>query len=373
MGGPLEEDLIDQIYECAFVPELWPSVLGRLGEIATARSSWMSVVSGDTSRFVGSNKAIEAAAIPLLKSGEVARSERLKRLVAARHPGFLREIDFYSPEELDADPLYQKYIFPIGLGYAAATLIATPTKDRLLVSLERERARGPVEPEAIRRLNSLRPHIARSLMTAARLRLERVEAAGAALAALGLPAVMLDGRGRALTANGLAETLVGTLRWKVRDQVAFADRAADRLLARGHRPSRHAGPPGRSNLSCPKRRDGFDTDRSFRAGAPVRAGRLLALRRRAHPHAGRGRARGAGRTPSVPVRSELLRNRGSPEAWPKASRSKRSPAARASAGTRRKSICGGSCRRRGAAARPNWQSLLGGLRPLGRSGAPAPQ
>jgi DNA-binding CsgD family transcriptional regulator len=190
----------------------------------------MSVVSGDTSRFVGSNKAIEAAAIPLLKSGEVARSERLKRLVAARHPGFLREIDFYSPEELDADPLYQKYIFPIGLGYAAATLIATPTKDRLLVSLERERARGPVEPEAIRRLDSLRPHIARSLMTAARLRLERVEAAGAALAALGLPALMLDGRGRVLTANGLAERLVGTLRWKARDQVVFADRGADKLL-----------------------------------------------------------------------------------------------------------------------------------------------
>jgi DNA-binding CsgD family transcriptional regulator len=67
-------------------------------------------------------------------------------------------------------------------------------------------------------------------MTAARLRLERVEAASAALAALGLPAVMLDGKGRVLSASGLAETLAGTLRWKARDEVAFSDRAADKQL-----------------------------------------------------------------------------------------------------------------------------------------------
>jgi DNA-binding CsgD family transcriptional regulator len=226
----LDDALIDRIYESAFAPESWPSVLGQLGEIATARSGWMFVVNDEQSRFVGSNKAIEAAATPLLQSGEVARSQRLARLVAARHPGFLREIDFYTTKELHADPFYQKYIFPTGLGSAAATVIATPTNDRLVVALEREYARGPVELEAIQRLDSLRPHIARSLMTAARLRLERVEAASVALAALGLPAVMLDAKGRALVANGLAQTLAGTLRWKARDEVAFSDRAADKQL-----------------------------------------------------------------------------------------------------------------------------------------------
>ena len=125
---------------------------------------------------------------------------------------------------------YQKYIFPIGLGHAAGTVIATPTNDRLVVVLERERVRGPVEPEAIARLDSLRPHIARSLMTSARLRLERTEAASAALAALGLPAIMLDGKGRVLSANGLAQALDRALNWKARDEVAFAARAADAQL-----------------------------------------------------------------------------------------------------------------------------------------------
>ena len=221
--------MIDRIYECAFAPRSWPGVLGELGAIATARSSWLFVADDERPRMIGSNSAIEAAATPLLQSGEVQRSQRMARLAAARHPGFLREVDIYTPDELQADPFYQEYIFPIGLGSAAATLIATPARERLVVAFEREYARGAVEPEAIGRLDSLRPHIARSLMTAARLRLERVEAASAALQALGLPAVMLDGRGRALAANPLAETL-GIVRWKARDEIAFADRAADSLL-----------------------------------------------------------------------------------------------------------------------------------------------
>ena len=249
----LEDGLIDQIYECAFAPEMWPGVLRKLGEIATARSSWMFVADGEQARMVGSNKFIEAAATPLLRSGEVARSQRLARLVAARHPGFLREVDLYTPEELQADPFYQKYIFPIGLGSAAATLIATPMKDRLVVVLEREYARGPVEPEAIGRLDSLRPHIARSLMTSARLRLERVEAASAALAALGLPAIMLNSGGRVLSANALADSLAGVLHWKARDLVGLADLAADAQLREALSLFESTGPPRRPHLPRPKR------------------------------------------------------------------------------------------------------------------------
>ncbi len=233
--SPMDEDLIDRIHECAFVPELWPQVLGELAAIALGRSGWMFVASDDQRRFVGSNERIAKAVPPLLESGEVFRSQRLAKLIRARHPGFLREVDLYTEDELEVDPFYQKYIFPLGLfplglGYAAATLIVTPTRERLVVSLERERARGPVETEAIGRLDALRPDLARSLMTAARLRIARAAAASATLESLGLPALMLDGNGRVLAANALMESLVGAVRWRTRDGVAFADRAADRLL-----------------------------------------------------------------------------------------------------------------------------------------------
>lgn len=226
----VDDELIDQIYECAFVPELWPRLIARLAEIAAARSGWMFVLNDERFRCVGSNPALVAAGQMLLQNGEIARSERLARLVGARHPGFLRGIDIYTPEELEADPFYRNYLFPRGLGSDAGTVVATLTGERLVMSLEREYALGPVEPEAIDRLDSLRPHIARSLVTAARLRLERIEAASAALTALGLPAILLDAQGRVLSANALAEALTGTLRWKARDEVAFFDRAADGLL-----------------------------------------------------------------------------------------------------------------------------------------------
>jgi hypothetical protein len=34
----MDSQLIDRIYQCSFVPELWPGVLGELAELATARA-----------------------------------------------------------------------------------------------------------------------------------------------------------------------------------------------------------------------------------------------------------------------------------------------------------------------------------------------
>ena len=225
-----DEALIDEIYESAFVPELWRTVLRRLGGFANTRAAWIFVMDNERGRFVGSTRLVDQAVMPPLKSGELASSERLRRLIAARHPGFLREADLYAEEEMEKDVFYQKYIFPLGLGSGAGTLIATPTKERLVITVERQRMDGPFEPEIIRRLDRLRPHLARSLMTASRLHLERVEATATALAALGLPALMLNGDGRVLAANALMESLPGGIHWKAHDRIGLSDRAAEQFL-----------------------------------------------------------------------------------------------------------------------------------------------
>jgi hypothetical protein len=84
----------------------------------------MFVVNDDRYRFVGSTRLVDEAVAPLLRSGEIVASERLRRLIVARHPGFIREVDLYTKVELEKDIFYQKYIFPLGLGSAATTLIA---------------------------------------------------------------------------------------------------------------------------------------------------------------------------------------------------------------------------------------------------------
>jgi DNA-binding CsgD family transcriptional regulator len=50
------------------------------------------------------------------------------------------------------------------------------------------------------------------------------------LAALGIPALVLDAAGRVLAANPLIEALSGRLHWRGRDRISLADPAADALF-----------------------------------------------------------------------------------------------------------------------------------------------
>src|SRR5262249_37386050 len=161
---------------------------------------WLFIAEGDGYRLSVSNEIVRPVIEPLVRDGTVARSQRFAKLIAAHHPGFLREVDIYTDDEMRSDPLYREHSYPRGLGHAAATsgghaaatTCGLPTHDRILISLEREKARGPVEPDAVEKLDALRSHIARSALAAARLQLERARAASATLAALGLPALVLD-------------------------------------------------------------------------------------------------------------------------------------------------------------------------------------
>jgi DNA-binding CsgD family transcriptional regulator len=226
----MEPDLVDRIYESAFAPEFWSSTLHQLGKLAGARFGWMFVAGSATPQFVASNALLEDAIAPVLASGAADASQRLKKLFAARHAGFLREIDLYTEEELREDPFYQEYLYPFGIGYAAATAVTMPTGERLVVTLERDLAHGPVESSNLAQLDTLRPHLARALLLAARLRLQVARAAGETLAALGLPALVLDERGKTLAANALIEGLANFVVWRSSDRVALIDRSADQLL-----------------------------------------------------------------------------------------------------------------------------------------------
>jgi DNA-binding CsgD family transcriptional regulator len=226
----MDPQLIDLIYESSFVPELWPRVLAELAKIATARVGFLFLSNGENHHFASSTEIGAKAVAPLVANGVIARSERFSRLVAARHSGFLIDSDLYIDEEKDADPFYRDLLYPRGLGYAAATTAPLPTGDRFVLALEREYTRGPVESAAIGRLNELRPHIARSALMAARLQLERAQAASEALARVRLPALVLNERGKVLAANHLIEALTGYVRWQALDRVSLKDRAADQLL-----------------------------------------------------------------------------------------------------------------------------------------------
>jgi hypothetical protein len=68
------------------------------------------------------------------------------------------------------------------------------------------------------------------MLLSARLQLERARVASETLAALGLPTLVLDEKGKVLAANHLIEALAGYVRWRAQDRVSLKDRAADQLL-----------------------------------------------------------------------------------------------------------------------------------------------
>lgn len=231
LAGPMTPDLIDRIYECAFAPEQWPNVFDDLARLADARGGFLFTANDGVRNWTAS-ESLRAGMQRFIDGNYFYRSARVSLALAARHAGFLREYDVYTDEMLEADPLYRELLWPAGLGWCAALTIPAPTGDVLFISLERERAKGPVHSSVVQTLDGLRPHLARSALMSARLQLERAHVASETLALLGLPALVFDERGAVLAANPLIEALTAAVRWRARDQISLADPHADAVFLR---------------------------------------------------------------------------------------------------------------------------------------------
>lgn len=225
----MSETLVDRIYECAFAPEHWPGVLDELAKIADAQGGFLFTANRQVINWT-STASLQAGMQVFVAGDFNTRSSRASRAIAWGHNGFVREYDIFTDDELAVDPIYRDLLWPAGLGWAAAMAIRLPTGDELILSVERERARGPVEAAAVAQLDALRPHLARSALMAARLQLERARAATATLASIGLPALVFDLAGRVLVANELAERLSDHVHWRGQDRFALKDSKADGLL-----------------------------------------------------------------------------------------------------------------------------------------------
>jgi hypothetical protein len=221
--------LIDKIYECCFVPDYWPDVLDQVGQIANGPGASLFVVRSDTRFFTSSPEPRERAR-RMVDEDWLGRGTIVPRLFAQRHSGFLIDIDFLSPAELDQEPIYRDMWRPLGIGWGMATAIPIATGENTMIVLSRRTEEGPFERAAVENLDELRPHLARSVMMSARLGLERARMAGEALAALGVPALVMDETGKVLDANTLIESKSDYLVWRAFDRVRLKDNVADRQL-----------------------------------------------------------------------------------------------------------------------------------------------
>ena len=242
------EELIDRIYEAAALPEFWPAVLDELTAAGSGFATIMST-SGPL-RNIRSRTSITAGCalgkgdwrwlaskdgVGLTKQyfaeNWPQRTDRMDRLLRAYHPGFMGDLDIYTREELDREAIFKDFLRPRGLGWGVATAISVPTGDMLVFDIERRLEAGPVEPETVRRLDMLRPHLARAGFLSCRLAFERMRAAVLALDQLGLPACLIGHNLRILAVNPRLEAMLDRLIQDRCQRISLVNRNADALLA----------------------------------------------------------------------------------------------------------------------------------------------
>lgn len=225
----MEETLIDRIYECSFIPELWPEVLRDTSKLSESAGASLFVTNPDVTAWSASKNATEITG-RFIKDGWYWRGTLMSKVHKSRHAGFLRDVDFATPDELDDEPIYRDNWRRMGLGWGAATAFELPTGEALSIVLSRATQQGPLADDLLRKLDRLRPHLARAAVMAARTHLERARAAGDTLAALGLAALVLDAAGKVIVANGLIEAMADLVQWRARGRVSLHDARADEML-----------------------------------------------------------------------------------------------------------------------------------------------
>ena len=225
-----DSGLVDRIYEAGLVPSLWPEILADLA----ARFDGVGAVllaSGPGGDQACNSPGLDAVIREFVDEGWPSRNQRLRRAATRHLDGFMTERDIFTDEELLADPMLTEFLLPRGIGSEFGTVIAVPTGDTFLVSVQKPFRPGPVPAAMFDRANALRPHLARSILFAARIGLDRARAAAEALQAVGLPAAVLAASGRPLAANALFEALMPSVAVERRTRIGLADPRADALLA----------------------------------------------------------------------------------------------------------------------------------------------
>src|SRR5260221_8500857 len=115
-----ETQLVDRIYECSFVPELWPEVLRDTSKISNSAGASLFVTNPDVTAWTASKNA-RPIAEQFVAGGWYWRGQLMSLVHNSRHPRVLPAVDPYSQAELGEEPIYRSNWRNIGPGWGAAT------------------------------------------------------------------------------------------------------------------------------------------------------------------------------------------------------------------------------------------------------------
>ncbi len=236
------DDIDTRIYEVAFRADLWEPLLQDLAELIDAEGALVCNFRGPDSQWIAS-PGVAALYDDFFSGGWAYQNAKSEALLTIPHQGFICDAHHRSDEWMSEQAIYRDFYWPRGFGYAVATTIVVPNGDLIAVSIEKRKGGAAATAEELRRLDDLRPHLARTAMLAARLDFARIEAGLGMLQTIGLPAAMLKRDGRAVAANALFQAFSPQIGIGAQDRVRLGDPDADRRL--GAALAQHAASPRR--------------------------------------------------------------------------------------------------------------------------------
>src|SRR4051812_24362971 len=181
----MADDLIDRIYEAAFVPELWSNVLETASDLSGSANGAIFVFnenapirgrfSDASPRSARALKDVRPLFDKFLATDSWKVSPGVMRVYELQPASFVHVEAYMTPEEIASDP-QRIAARAVGIGVNLCTAIPVPTGELVTVVFQRWVKDGEYDQAAIDRMDELRPHFARAGMLAARLHLEQARA-----------------------------------------------------------------------------------------------------------------------------------------------------------------------------------------------------
>lgn len=137
----MRDELVDRIYEAAFVPELWSSALEALRVTSGSASGGMLVFDGEKPVGVRATDLTRDMLEEFATSDQWRQSERLRHFQANPITGFVHA-DEYFPPSLQARDEPVGLMRARGLDWQAGTIIPLPTGELVAFIFERRAEDG---------------------------------------------------------------------------------------------------------------------------------------------------------------------------------------------------------------------------------------
>lgn len=221
-------DVVDTIYEAAFVSEQWPAVLNRMATLSVSMGAAMFLFAdGRPTRGVALESQ-QAQLEEFLGSDTLPFSASVQRVCQNQPASFVDFDAMLTPEEREADLVNQHYRSQ-GIGSHLGTSIAMPSGELVIFVHQRRLAHGPYEARQVEHLDLLRPHLSRASLMAVKLGLERARAALVSMELMGLPAAVLTISGHVQATNSLFDALDSVFVATAFGGLAIVDAVANRL------------------------------------------------------------------------------------------------------------------------------------------------